>query len=175
MSAGGPPEHAISPMSTDPIDEAHRQWVAHGWADAADGMALITSITRVQQVFQQRIDDALRPFDLTFARYEILMLLSFSREGALPLRVVGSRLQVHPTSVTSALDRLERQGFVQREQHPTDRRSKLARLTEDGRAVAKAATAVLNEDVFGAPGLQGEALDAVAAAVTRLRRAAGPG
>ena len=23
----------------DPIREAHRQWVAHGWADAADGMA----------------------------------------------------------------------------------------------------------------------------------------
>src|SRR5664280_2409958 len=35
--------------------------------------------------------------------YEILMLLSFSRTGAMPMKRGGSRLQVHPTSVTSAV------------------------------------------------------------------------
>lgn len=159
----------------DPIDEAHRQWVAHGWADAADGMALVTGITRAQALLQQRVDAALRPFELTFARYEVLMLLSFSRTGALPLSVIGSRLQVHPTSVTSALDRLERQGFVAREDHPTDRRAKLARLTEDGRAVAKAATAVLNEDVFADPGLAPGDVAVATDLLRTLRTRAGDG
>ena len=161
----------------DPIAEAHRQWVAHGWGGpqgrVADGMAAITSLTRVQAIYQQRIDELLRPMGLTFARYEILMLLSFSRAGALPLAAIGRRLQVHPTSVTSAVDRLERQGFVEREDHPTDRRAKLATLTEDGRAVAKAATAVLNDEVFAVPGLDPADTRALIALLTKVRDASG--
>jgi DNA-binding MarR family transcriptional regulator len=153
----------------DPIAEAHRQWVAHGWADAADGMALVTSITRVQAIYQQRIDDVLRPFDLTFARYEVLQLLAFSKAGALPLAAIGRRLQVHPTSVTSAIDRLEVQGLVERQDHPTDRRAKLAVLTEDGRARVKAATAVLNEEVFADPGLSSTDTRTLVSLLTQFR------
>ena len=93
-------------MTRDPIGEAHRQWVAHGWADAADGMAMVTSVVRAQQLLMERIDAVLRPRGLTFARYEVLRLLSFAREAAMPMSRLGSLLQVHPTSVTSAVDRL---------------------------------------------------------------------
>lgn len=157
----------------DPIAEAHRQWVAHGWGDVADGMAAITSVTRVQAIYQQRIDERLRPLDLTFARYEILQLLAFSRSGALPLSAIGRRLQVHPTSVTSAVDRLERQGFVVREDHPTDRRAKLARLTEDGRAQVKSATAVLNDEVFAEPGLDAADTRTLIALLRQIRQTVG--
>lgn len=157
-------------MSDDPIQEARRQWVEHGWDDAADGMVLVTSITRVQSLLQQRVDAVLKPFDLTFARYEILQLLFFSRRGALPMGAIGRRLQVHPTSVTSAIDRLERQGFVVREEHPTDRRARLARITEEGLAVVKSATAALNEDVFAAPGLPAGDVQALTSLLEGLRR-----
>ncbi|EGD43942.1 B12 binding domain/ArgK/methylmalonyl-CoA mutase family protein [Nocardioidaceae bacterium Broad-1] len=86
----------------DPIREAHRQWVSHDWADAADGMAMVTSVARVQQLLMERIDTVLRPLDLTFARYEVLRLLSFSRSGPMPMTRLGSLLQVHPTSVWAA-------------------------------------------------------------------------
>jgi DNA-binding MarR family transcriptional regulator len=135
-------------LDSDPIEEARRQWVAHGWADAADGMAAVTSIVRAQQIVLQRIDTVLRPLDLTFARYEILTLLSFTKQGSLPMTRMGALLQVHPTSVTSAVDRLEAQGFVERLPHPTDRRAVLASITEAGRARALAATAALNGQVF---------------------------
>src|ERR1700740_3390823 len=121
----------------DPIEEARRQWAEHGWDDAADGMAAVTSVMRAEQVFLARVDEALRPFQLTFARYEALMLLSFSRLGSLPLSKVGQRLQVHPTSVTNTIDRLEAQGFVQRVPHATDRRTTLAEITAAGRRVAE--------------------------------------
>ena len=160
-------------MVNDPIAEAHRQWVEHGWGDVADGMAAVTSITRVQALYQARVDEVLRPFELTFARYEILQLLVFSRAGALPLGAIGRRLQVHPTSITSAIDRLERQGYVVREGHPTDRRAKLARLTEDGRAQAKAATAVLNDTVFAHPGLSAADTRTLMELLTRIRAGAG--
>lgn len=140
-------------LPPDPISEAKRLWISHGWEDAADGMAMVTAIMRVQQILLQRVDAVLRPFDLTFARYEILMLLSFSRTGAMPMKRVGSRLQVHATSVTSAVDRLQGQGFVERLAHPTDRRAVLASITDAGRSVADAATVVINREVFEQPGL----------------------
>lgn len=132
----------------DPIAEAERQWREHGWPEAAEGMAAVTSLMRAHQLVLAAVDGVLRPLGLTFARYEVLMLLRFSSRGQLPLSVIGSRLQVHPTSVTSAIDRLERDGLVAREPHPTDRRTTLARLTPAGRRLAGRATDRLNADVF---------------------------
>ena len=68
----------------DPISEARRQWIAHGWTDAADGMAMVTSLVRAHQLLMERIDAVLRPLDLSFARYEVLRLLAFTRSGAMP-------------------------------------------------------------------------------------------
>ena len=99
------PAHA--PLPDDPIELARANWVRHGWDDAADGMALVTSVMRVQQVFLARIEAILRPYGLTFARYEVLRLLAFTRRGAMPVGKIGERLQVHPASVTNAVQRLE--------------------------------------------------------------------
>src|SRR5688500_11308094 len=148
-------------MTRDPIGEAHRQWVAHGWPDAADGMAMVTSVVRVQQLLLERIDAVLRPLGLTFARYEVLRLLSFSSAGAMPMTRMGSLLQVHPTSVTSAVDRLEKQGYVVRTRQDADRRVVLAAITDAGRAVVEKATDGLNGEVFERPGLTAAQLSAL--------------
>ena len=160
-------------LDSDPIEEARRQWVAHGWAEAADGMAAVTSIVRAQQIVLQRIDTVLRPLDLTFARYEILTLLSFTKHGALPMTRMGALLQVHPTSVTSAVDRLEGQGFVERLPHPTDRRAVLASITEAGRARALAATAALNGQVFEQLGITEHQTNQLRTVLRALRANAG--
>lgn len=143
-----------SPASDrDPIREAHAQWVRHGWSDAAHGMAMVTSVVRVHQLLMERIDGVLRPLDLTFARYEVLRLLSFTHSGSMPMTRLGSLLQVHPTSVTSAVERLVRQGYVERLRRDHDRRVVLASLTREGRRVVEHATAKLNTEVFERPGL----------------------
>lgn len=139
----------------DPIREAHAQWVRHGWIDAADGMAMVTSLVRAQQLLMERIDAILRPLHLTFARYEILRLLSFVDSGAMPMTRLGSLLQVHPTSVTSAVERLVRQGYVERLRREADRRVVLASLTPDGRRIVEQATERLNSEVFERPGIEG--------------------
>ena len=112
-------------------------------------MAAATSIMRAQQVVLAAVDGALRPFGLTFARYEGLVLLSFSRGGSLPLGKMGDRLMIHPTSVTNIIDRLEAQGLVTRVPHPTDGRTTLAEVTSEGRALAKRATLAVNEIALG--------------------------
>jgi DNA-binding MarR family transcriptional regulator len=135
-------------MRQDPIEMARRNWVDAGWGDAADGMALVTSIVRAQQLFLGRIESLLRPFGLTFARYEVLRLLAFSRRGVLPVGRVGERLQVHPASVTNAVQRLEDAGLVERRANPDDGRSVLAAITPAGRELVERCTDVLNREVF---------------------------
>ncbi len=161
------------PLRFDPIAEARRNWVANGWSEAADGMALVTSVVRVQQIFLARIERTLGPFGLTFARYEVLMLLTFTRTGQMPLGKIGQRLQVHPASVTNVIDRLEADGLVRRRPHPTDQRTTLATITARGRKLAAAATERLNAEVFADVGPGPDQLVELFDALTDLRRAAG--
>jgi DNA-binding MarR family transcriptional regulator len=135
-------------------------------------MMAVTSVMRAQQILLGRLNEALDPFGLTFARYEALMLLHFSRAGSLPLGKMGARLQVHPASVTNLVDGLERAGYVQRTPHPSDRRMTLATITESGREVAQDATEALHEMRFGTEPLGDEALSAVTEILRQARAGA---
>lgn len=157
----------------DTIAEARRKWEEHGWSEAAEGMAAVTSVMRAQQIFQARVDDALKPFDLTFSRYELLMLLHFSRRGSLPLTKAAGRLQVHPTSVTNSVDRLAAAGLVARVPHPTDGRATLVTITEEGRRTALKATEVLNTAVFSQSGLSARRVTTLVNVLTDLRKGSG--
>jgi DNA-binding MarR family transcriptional regulator len=160
-------------LNFDPIAEAGRQWGAHGWPDQASGMAVVTSIMRLQQIFLARADTVLRPLGLTFARYEVLMLLSFSRRGALPLGKIGERLQVNAASVTNAVDRLEADGLVTRRSNPDDGRGTLASVTAAGRRRATTATEAMNERVFTDIGMAEPKVSGLFDLLADLRRAAG--
>src|SRR3712207_5685322 len=115
----------------DPIERAGESWEQHFGPSSA--MRAATSIFRVQQILLARFDQVLRPHGLTFARYEVLVLLTFSRTGRLPLKVIGSRLMVHPTSVTNAIDRLAGPGVPGPPPHPAAGRGGPARGTHRAR------------------------------------------
>jgi DNA-binding MarR family transcriptional regulator len=140
-------------LSFDPVARAQLLWRERWGAD--DSMAAATSVMRVQQLLIARYDEALRGHGLTFARYEALVLLTFSRTGRLPLSKIGERLMVHPTSVTNIVQRLEQAGLVDRTPNPQDGRGTLAGITDEGRRVVQAATDDLVRLDFGL-----EALDA---------------
>ena len=96
----------------DPINLARANWERAGWGEVSDGMVAVTSVMRAHQILLARVETALRPYDLSFARYELLRLLAFSRNGELPITKASDRLQVHVTSVTHAIRRLEAHGLV---------------------------------------------------------------
>jgi DNA-binding MarR family transcriptional regulator len=155
------------PLPLDPIAEARRLWEQR-W-DGGPEMAAATSIMRAQQIVQADVDDVLRPFGLTFARYEALVLLNFSRRGALPMGKMGERLMIHPTSVTNIVDRLEAQGFVRRRPHQSDRRTTLVELTEAGARVMERATKEIISGGFGLEGLTDKELDQLTRLMRKLR------
>lgn len=160
-------------LDFDPIEEAGRQWRKHWGPKMVAPMMAVTSIMRVQQIVLARLNEALAPFELTFARYEALMLLHLSRRGSLPLGKMGARLQVHPTSVTNLIDGLERPGYVKRTPHPSDRRTTLASITPRGTEVAAQATQALHAIQFGTPSMGKGELESVTAVLGQWRLAAG--
>jgi DNA-binding MarR family transcriptional regulator len=160
---------AAEPLDFDPIEEARSQWAARWATDVSDDMAAATSIMRAQQVVLAAVDGALRPFGLTFARYEGLVLLLFSRRGALPLGKMGQRLMIHPTSVTNIINRLEQQGLVRRVPHPSDGRTTLAELTTAGRQLAMRATTAVNQVSFGLGALDEGDVESLIRIIRKLR------
>ena len=158
-------------MPFDPIDEASRQW-GRRWG-AVEQMRAVTSLMRAQQIVINELDDILRKHGLTFARFEALVLLTFSRRGSLPLGKMGERLQVHPTSVTSIVRRLESAGLVTRTPHPDDGRAVLCEITPEGRDLVERATADLVKADFALSGLTDEQLKMLWTVLEPLRRNAG--
>jgi len=161
------------PLPFDPIAEAARQWSEHWGPDTTPPMRAVTSIMRAHQILMGRLNEALAPYNLTFPRYEALMLLYYSRTGSLPLGKMRDRLQVHRTSVTNLMDGLEREGLAERSPHPTDRRTTLGTITPRGREVANKATRVLNQAEFGTAPMPQRDLDLISEKLTSLRVGAG--
>jgi len=155
----------------DPIEEAARLWSNH-WGETPR-MRAVTSLMRVHQLVLIELDELLRPLGLTFARYEVLVLLSFSRRGALPLGKIGQRLQVHATSVTPLVKRLEAAGLIQRTPHPEDGRAVLASITPRGREVMDRATEAILEAQFALSSMSEEDCDTLTQLLTPPRAAAG--
>lgn len=155
----------------DPVQRAFELWEAR-WG-ASTSMLAVTSLMRAHQLVLAEVDAIVRPYGLTFARYEALVLLTFSRTGALPLSKIGERLQVHPTSVTNIVDRLAKARMVERKPNPQDGRGVLAEITGLGREVVEKATADLTAAQFGLAALDSGQHRSLFDTLRELRLAAG--
>jgi DNA-binding MarR family transcriptional regulator len=165
-------EDAASSSDMDLVAEARRNWVDNGLGEV-DAMVSATSLARAHQIVLGRINTALADYSLTFSRYEALALLSFARNNSMAMARMGERLQVHPTSVTSTIDRLERDGHVLRSPHPDDRRATLATLTDQGKLVLGEATAALEAIRWGMGDIADGDLVELNSELTNVRASAG--
>lgn len=153
----------------DPILEAYHLWNSSGWEDCADGCTAVTSLMRVHQVLTRRADQILAPIGLTFARYELLVRLYF-HDGSLPLAQLGKQLQIHQTSITSLVDKLEKLDLIKRTPHPTDRRSTIAQITPVGRVQTGKAIELLNAEFFRELGLSSDEAHLLIGLLMKMRR-----
>lgn len=122
----------MRPQREDPIELTMRNWTRRGWAEPLF-IGAASSIARAAEIVRVTTEEVMKPYGITQTRHELLTLLFLTRSGELPMGKIGSRLFIHPTSVTSAVDGLERLGYVERVPHPVDRRTTLARITDAGR------------------------------------------
>ena len=161
------------PLTKDPIAEIQRNWEKKGWGAAGAGAATVTSIMRTQQILLGRAQAILKPFRLTFARFELLSLLSHARNKRMLMNRASALLQVHPTSITNAVDRLEAAALVLREPHESDRRATVLALTGEGQRVADQASEALNEQLFEHTGFPSEQMDDLNRIMSEFRQRSG--
>lgn len=101
---------------------------------------LCLHVQRAARALARRFDDALRPHGLTNGQFSLLM--SLNRPEPPPMGPVAALLAMDRTTLTAALKPLERRGLVQITPDPADRRSRILRLTDEGRKLLAAALPV---------------------------------
>lgn len=171
INGDGVPPRKVA-FDFDPLEEATTRWKNRGWP-GPDELAAAQSILVASQMILTAVDAALEPFGLTFARYEALALLSFSKEGRLPVGKLSARLRVHPASMTNTVTKLEADGLLRRLSDSSDRRTVLAEITDAGWAVVQAATPVLAAAQFGTAGLEPDQRTAIVRIIRDFRIARG--
>ena len=97
-------------------------------------LEVVDLIGTVVARYHEEYEDAAAEHALTGAQARLLSLLSLE---PLPMRRLAQKLKCEPSNVTGIVDRLEARGLAERRPDPTDRRVKLAAVTEEGRAVAR--------------------------------------
>ena len=143
-------------------------WVGHYWHGQGLGdprpFLAMGSMLRMHTLMTAEIDRALKPFEMTRSGYLVLATVQLSEDGTRLLSRIATHMLVHPTTVTLVVDRLERQGLLVRQPHPTDRRATHVRVTPAGSALMREATEALAGVGFGLPGMS----DADAAQLTKM-------
>jgi DNA-binding MarR family transcriptional regulator len=79
-----------------------------------------------------RLSDQLAEHDLSGVEFEVLIRLARTPDQALRMTDLASQTMITTSGITRVIDRLERDGLVQRTACPTDRRGSFARLTRAG-------------------------------------------
>ncbi|MEO8697352.1 MAG: MarR family transcriptional regulator [Acidimicrobiales bacterium] len=138
-------------------------WTEYELPGSVEQVALLTSLERANRIVGAALDAAIRPLGLSRARFEVLLRLYDEPSGLLRLGKIGEALLVHPTSVTSLVDRLEKAGYVRRQLTAEDRRAVLVEITDTGRRALLAAAEAFAAIDYGVGAL-------TAAESTQLRR-----
>src|SRR5215208_3098348 len=90
------------------------------------------TVLHASNVLENRVEARLDDIGLSLAKLAALRRLT-EAGGSLPLGQLAERLACVKSNVTQLVDRLEADGLVSRAADATDRRSRLAVLTDAGR------------------------------------------
>lgn len=138
--------------NADSIEWTRTHWSALDQPDPEHFVAM-AAVFRTYQSIGATIDRIVRHHEITRTAYLLMATLQMSRDHTRPLGQLSKYLMMHPTSITLAVDQLEKKGLAKRSPHPTDRRTVLARLTPEGLEVVERATKALAEEQYGLPGV----------------------
>jgi DNA-binding MarR family transcriptional regulator len=128
------------------------------------------AVLHTSGVLEAHVESRLARVGLSIAKLAALRQLTLAGDS-LPLGQLADRLACVKSNVTQLVDRLESDGLVSRAGDPGDRRSRLAVLTDEGRAAFARGSAIQQDaerDLFGA--LNGDETAQLHALLAKLSR-----
>jgi MarR family transcriptional regulator for hemolysin len=84
-------------------------------------------VVMTAQALQRTLNDELARHGITFRQWQVLAWLAL--EGELSQTDLAERMSIEPPTLVGILDRMERDGWISRNECPSDRRKKLVRPT----------------------------------------------
>ena len=108
-------------------------------AEDLSGVHVWLILWRAANAVQTHANRHIESFGFCASDFGILEALM--HKGAMPVNTVGKKILLTSGSITSAIDRLERKGYVRREFDAGDRRARIVDLTPQGRKFIEAAFA----------------------------------
>lgn len=116
-------------------EQSHREHRPSGYEPEPIEQATFTLLVRAAARLEAELNRVFRPFDLTMATYNILLVLQASGAGGQSCGDISDQLVADVPDMTRLLDRLERLGYVARERSSIDRRMVKVTLADKGSAV----------------------------------------
>lgn len=92
-------------------------------------LRLLSCKTLIESEIRFRLRDN---FDITLPRFDLMAQLDKAFDG-MKLGELSRRLMVSNGNITGLVDRLVKQGLIDRQSAPNDRRTQLVKLTAEGR------------------------------------------
>jgi DNA-binding MarR family transcriptional regulator len=138
----------------DDVDRLVNQWTAERPDLDVRAMATVARLLNVATHIRERLTAFAAEYGVSVPEADVLFTL---RRSGPPYRLsptaIANALLVPSGTMTNRLDRLERQGLIERVPHPTDRRSMEVKLTDHGRRLVDDAVTrhVANEAEMLAP------------------------
>jgi DNA-binding MarR family transcriptional regulator len=150
------------------------EWCRRRWEDnkglAPDLFAAMGAVLRLEQLVGGTLDRLLREFNLNRTAYLILVTLHLKRDNTLTMGQLSKRLLLHPTTVSLVIDKLQARELVTRSPHPTDRRTILATLTDDGASTLATVGESLNTVNYGFEGVDGRLAITLTEVIRQVRK-----
>ncbi len=137
---------------------------------------VVLGLFRATDALRRTLAAAVEDAGLTLQQFNVLRILRGAGAQGLPTLEVGSRMLERTPGVTRLLDRLEREGLIERTRSSGDRRKVLARITDRGRerlAAADGPIAAREEEVLA--GFSPSELSTLRDHLARLAREADTG
>jgi DNA-binding MarR family transcriptional regulator len=149
----------------DSIEWSRRRWLESD-GPGPDHFAAMAGLMRLEQMVGSAVDRILREHDLSRTAYLVMVTLRLDRQRTLSMGQLSKRLILHPTTVSLMTEKLQNRGLVERRPHPTDRRTVLAALTDEGTEVLASTSRSLADAQYGLGGVS----DRMATALTEMIR-----
>ncbi|MFC0673838.1 MarR family winged helix-turn-helix transcriptional regulator [Brachybacterium hainanense] len=109
---------------------------------SSDGVELCGLVARLGQRMDAHVRGAAEKLGITASQAIALREM----DEPLTLTELAERMSCERSNAGYVIDRMEKQGLVRREPHPSDRRAKILTLTEDGQGCRRNVLDALSHD-----------------------------
>jgi len=105
---------------------------SYKWVEEIESRTII-ELKKTSDMLEELHKNFFEQFGISYTKFNVLVLLYKGPAQGMMLSEIGNQMLVTKPNITGLIDRLEKQGFIKRVRHYSDRRKIMAVITQKGR------------------------------------------